>query len=238
MLTPQEVSERGFTRTRFGGYNMEMVDQFLDQLTADYSTLFRENALLKNKMKGLTDKIEEYRASDESMRKALVAAQKVADEMVEKTQKKCDEMIANAEREAQARVEQLRQETAAEEYRLQVARSATAELKQELKERYTRELKLLDSLPDLTPVQRQQSPEFVAAAAADIEANIRQATHPAEEQETKEAEPVRPAVSAPEAATRELPELSKRPQPASVPDGDTRRIDLDSAQSGRDYEVN
>ncbi len=237
MLTPQEVSERGFTRTRFGGYNMEMVDQFLDQLTADYSTLFRENALLKNKMKGLTDKIEEYRASDESMRKALVAAQKVADEMVEKTQKKCDEMIANAEREAQARVEQLRQETAAEEYRLQVARSATDELKQELIERYTRELKLLDSLPDLTPVQRQQSEEFVAAAAADIEANIRQATRQ-EEQETKEAERARPAAAAPEAATRELPELSKRPQTTSNPDDETRRIDLDSAQSGRDYEVN
>ena len=38
MLTPQEVSEHAFAKASFGGYNMAMVDEFLDVLTADYTT--------------------------------------------------------------------------------------------------------------------------------------------------------------------------------------------------------
>ena len=62
MLTPQEVSEHAFAKASFGGYNMAMVDEFLDLLTEDYTTLYKENATLKAKMKVLVDKVEEYRA--------------------------------------------------------------------------------------------------------------------------------------------------------------------------------
>ena len=51
MLTPQEVSERAFQKATFNGYNMSQVDEFLDILTADYSALYSENAVLKSKMK-------------------------------------------------------------------------------------------------------------------------------------------------------------------------------------------
>ncbi len=50
---------------------MAMVDEFLDQLTADYSAQYKENAVLKSKIKILVDKIEEYRGTDEAMRMAL-----------------------------------------------------------------------------------------------------------------------------------------------------------------------
>ena len=53
MLTPQEVSERAFQKASFGGYNMSQVDEFLDLLTSDYTALYNENAVLKNKMKVL-----------------------------------------------------------------------------------------------------------------------------------------------------------------------------------------
>ena len=85
MLTPQEVSERAFAKASFGGYNMAMVDEFLDILTADYSTLYNENAVLKSKMKVLVDKVEEYRATEEAMRKALMTAQRMADDLDRKS---------------------------------------------------------------------------------------------------------------------------------------------------------
>ena len=44
MLTPQEVSGRAFSKAAFGGYNMAMVDEFLDELTDDYTSLYKENA--------------------------------------------------------------------------------------------------------------------------------------------------------------------------------------------------
>lgn len=63
MLTPQEVSTHSFAKASFGGYNMAMVDEFLDELTDDYTALYKENAALKAKLKVLVEKVEEYRAT-------------------------------------------------------------------------------------------------------------------------------------------------------------------------------
>ena len=62
MLTPQEVSTHSFSKASFGDYNMAMVDEFLDELTDDYTALYKENAALKAKLKVLVEKVEEYRA--------------------------------------------------------------------------------------------------------------------------------------------------------------------------------
>ena len=107
MLTPQEVSERAFQKANFGGYNMAQVDEFLDILTGDYSALYNENAVLKNKMKVLVDKVEEYRSTEEAMRKALMAAQRMADDLVKEAERKKADMLAQVERESQERVAEI-----------------------------------------------------------------------------------------------------------------------------------
>ena len=61
MLTPQEVAEHGFSKARVGGYSMKEVDDFLDQLTVDYTTLHGDNARLKEEIETLNRRIDEYR---------------------------------------------------------------------------------------------------------------------------------------------------------------------------------
>lgn len=51
MFTPQEIQEQTFSKAVFGGYDMQQVDDFLEPLTEDYITLYKENAVLKSKMK-------------------------------------------------------------------------------------------------------------------------------------------------------------------------------------------
>ena len=97
MLTPQEVSGRAFSKAAFGGYNMAMVDEFLDELTDDYTSLYKENAALKAKLKVLVDKVEEYRATEDSMRAALLTAQRMANTMVEEAEEKKKAVLAGAE---------------------------------------------------------------------------------------------------------------------------------------------
>ena len=80
MLTPQEVSTHAFSKAVMGGYNMAMVDEFLDELTDDYTALYKENAALKAKLKVLVEKVEDYRATEDSMRATLLTAQKMADD--------------------------------------------------------------------------------------------------------------------------------------------------------------
>ena len=61
MFTPQQIEEISFNRAKFGGYDMASVDAFLEPLTNDYVTLYKENALLKSKMRVLVEKMEELR---------------------------------------------------------------------------------------------------------------------------------------------------------------------------------
>ena len=61
MFTPQQLNEIGFTKAVFGGYDMDSVHDVLDPLTEDYTALYKENAVLKSKLRILVEKLEEYR---------------------------------------------------------------------------------------------------------------------------------------------------------------------------------
>ena len=115
MLTPQEVSTHSFAKASFGGYNMAMVDEFLDELTDDYTALYKENAALKAKLKVLVEKVEEYRATEDSMRATLLTAQRMADSIVKEAEQKRDQMMTQAEIDAKLRINCLKNEAAAAE---------------------------------------------------------------------------------------------------------------------------
>jgi len=103
MFTPQEIQEKTFVKAVFGGYDMATVDEFLEPLTEDYITLYKENAVLKSKMKVLVEKLEEYRAQEQSMRKAILSAQRTADAMVAEAERKCAQLMNNAQAAAESK---------------------------------------------------------------------------------------------------------------------------------------
>ena len=96
MFTPQQIDQISFGRATFGGYDMQQVDEFLEPLTEDYITLYKENALLKSKMRVLVGKLEEYRKNEASMKDAVLNAQKTCDKMVAEAEAKCAKMLNNA----------------------------------------------------------------------------------------------------------------------------------------------
>ena len=172
MLTPQEVSERAFQKASFGGYNMAQVDEFLDILTGDYSALFNENAVLKNKMKVLVDKVEEYRSTEEAMRKALLAAQRMADELVKEAEEKKDQMLAQTEKDAEKRKEDLAKELEAEEYRLKKAQEETASFVERVRALHAQEAEYLSRLEELCPAAPAPAQDPVAEKASEIDDNV------------------------------------------------------------------
>ena len=124
MITPQEIEQVAFNRATFGGYDMQAVDEFLEPLTEDYITLYKENALLKSKMKVLVSKLEEYRASESSMKDALVNAQKTCDKMVKEAEAKCTQMLIDANNLAQENAKNADALISAENDRVEEARQA------------------------------------------------------------------------------------------------------------------
>ena len=122
MLTPQQIEQISFNRATFGGYDMQSVDEFLEPLTEDYITLYKENALLKSKMKVLVSKLEEYRANEASMKDAIVNAQKTCDLMVKEAEAKCAQMLTDANAAAIENAKHADAMIAAEEARVEEAK--------------------------------------------------------------------------------------------------------------------
>lgn len=172
MLTPQEVSERAFQKASFGGYNMAQVDEFLDILTGDYSALFNENAVLKNKMKVLVDKVEEYRSTEEAMRKALLAAQRMADDLVKDAERQKDALLAQTEKDASARRAELSKELETEEYRLKKAEEHTAAFVEKVRALHAQEAEYLSQLEELYPPETQPAADPVQEKADEIDDNV------------------------------------------------------------------
>ena len=258
MLTPQEVEERVFPKAKKGGYDMQDVDNFLDQLTADYTELYKENAVLKRKMKVLADKITEYQETEGAMRATLLTAQKMANQLVEEAKAKRAKMLEEAEAIAQERVGSLSEQVAAEEARLKSARASVAAMKASIRDLLTHEQEFLDSLPEPevtadTPAAQSDNTaaDEVATESGD---SIRRMMEEEEEEQAKvevpapEAEDKPAAEAAPEApkaeeAKAEEAKPEKAPRPTTrivdddVDDAPTRRLDLSELRFGRNYEI-
>ena len=235
MMTPQEVGSRSFSKATLGGYNLAQVDEFLDALTEDYTALYSENAILKNKLKVLSETVEEYRATDNAMRKALLAAQQMADAMVEDAKKKQAELVGEAELAAQQRVDELQKSIAAEEYRLRQAQESTAAYMKKLAELHELEMNFLAGLGELVP------PELAAQEAddpsADIEAAVAAQVFP--EEKEPEAAPAAPRLVA-VGPDDDVPPL---PDDYVLPGMDDSELDPEATrrfsdiQFGKDYKI-
>lgn len=105
MMTPNDVENRMFSTVRFGGYNMEEVNRFLDELSNDYAALFQENAASKRKMKFLIGKINEFqnaetKRSDDTAHPTYASAKAAADKLLASARAERDAMLAEARAEA------------------------------------------------------------------------------------------------------------------------------------------
>ena len=240
MLTPQEVSERAFPKASFGGYNMAQVDEFLDVLTEDYSTLYSENAVLKSKMKVLVEKVEEYRSTEEAMRKALMTAQRMADDLVKEAEQKRTQILQEAEAEAQKKVDAIRQEAEAERFRLESAQRETAAYVAQVRALHSQAAAYLDQLDQLSPTPAAATQEEkVAETASDIDDSVQRLVAQAMAEAAAENEKARQSElehSQEETASDPQDESSD----SSEEDEDlekTTRIDFGKLQFGRDYEI-
>ncbi len=237
MLTPQEVSGRAFSKAAFGGYNMAMVDEFLDEVTDDYTALYKENAALKAKLKVLVDKVEEYRATEDSMRAALLTAQRMANTMVEEAEEKKKSMLAGAEDEARAKIGALQGEIELEQRKLNAAKAATADFLQKTRELAQAQLALIERAPDLTPEEIVGDKTAEQKAETDvnaIEERILAAFRPTEaapEEAAPEAAPAEEnAVKTEEAKAEPL-----EPDDSPFVETASHAIRLDDLKFGRNY---
>ena len=158
MFTPQEIQEQTFSKAVFGGYDMQQVDDFLEPLTEDYIALYKENSVLKSKMKILVEKLEEYRGQEAAMKKTMAEAQAKCDKMLADAKAQCSAMVQTAE-DGAAR-QKVEADIAAEQERLEYAKQTALNFINVIEGDIKGHLELLEQLKgrDLTVEDKKPEP--------------------------------------------------------------------------------
>ena len=61
MITPLDIENKRFSKQMMNGYNVEEVDDFLDEIMADYEANYKELAVLRPKVEELNSTLEHYK---------------------------------------------------------------------------------------------------------------------------------------------------------------------------------
>ena len=78
MITPLDIENKKFSKQMMNGYNVEEVDDFLDDLTVDYSKNYKEITELRAKVEELNKSLEHYKTIETTLQNTLVMAQSTA----------------------------------------------------------------------------------------------------------------------------------------------------------------
>ena len=100
-MNAKNILEQKFDKG-FNGYKMEEVDEFLREVSAEFSELAAQNENLEKKLEVLADKIREYRNDEDAIKEALLDARKESARIVSAADEKSKAMIAEAEEKAAA----------------------------------------------------------------------------------------------------------------------------------------
>ena len=111
MLTPLDIENKKFQKQMMNGYNVDEVDDFLDEITVDYEKLYKDNTELRAEIERSKSDLEKYKNIEQTLQNTLVMAQKTADDIKNNAQDEADNIIKNARSKMQESVDELTKES-------------------------------------------------------------------------------------------------------------------------------
>ena len=110
MITPLEIENKKFSKQMMNGYNVEEVDEFLDELTKDYEKLYKQVAEEKEELEDLKEKLQHYTQIESTLQSTLLLAQSASEEVKNAAQKQAEQIIKESEIKAKEVTKGLDQE--------------------------------------------------------------------------------------------------------------------------------
>lgn len=168
-MTPQDIREKPFEKAMFGGYDMAAVQNYQEEVATELANAQKEIAVLKGKMKVLVDKIEEYRASEDAMRLAILSAQKVGKQIEDDAQARADKILSEAKNTSDRILGGLQHETANEEAKLLNAKTSCAKFLEDVRNLCLTQLEYLDGVAGSKAASAPRAAARPTASAAPAE---------------------------------------------------------------------
>ena len=119
MYTPLDIENKKFSKKMMNGYDVEEVDDFLDQLTVDYGKMYKYSSELKKKIEDLEKNMEQNKANEYTLQNTLVMAQTTAEDVKNVARQQAEQLIKEAESNARRSVEELEQSVVLKEKELE-----------------------------------------------------------------------------------------------------------------------
>lgn len=154
-MTIEEMKNISFRPGR--GYKGDEVDAFIDEVIVTVEQLKKEKSDLVRKMDILATRVEQYRADEETVRNALLNAQKAADTVTKEANAKAAKIVADAEQEAQNKLKEANAILAKQKELYIKLKADSVNLRSELESIYKSHLKTIGEFPtDAVLVKNQE----------------------------------------------------------------------------------
>ncbi len=163
-MTVEDINKVAFERS-VRGYKMQDVDDFLVQIAREFETLTMEkNTALaekdavmaeianqheasEKKLYILAEKIEQYRNDEETLKSALLNAQRLGESVVQEARQNAEKIVKEANAKATKIYEDLKILQSTEEKRLLLMRSDVSKFRADILNMYKHHIEQLNSIP-------------------------------------------------------------------------------------------
>ena len=151
MFTPVDLETVSF-RKSLHGYNVKEIKDFMDKLANDYEFLYRENRTLKEEIENLQIKLGQYQKMEESLRNAVILAQKTGEDLKKSAQIEAELIVREAIQQGEQVKVKIRGEVQAELQNLSILKNQVEIFKCQFKSFLTGLLEIADHQFDLNEV--------------------------------------------------------------------------------------
>lgn len=232
MIASDDVRRVTFDRA-MRGYRCEDVDDYLKQVADSIDSLAAENDDLQKKLVILAQRIDQYRADEDTLSTTMINAQRLGENVIKEAKQKAAEIIRAANIKAEDREQRARDEVELAQQELVTIKQEADAFKKRLMDLYRQHIEMIAKIPEYHPNRAEQqatqpqpepqeapqqpAPQPVEQPAPAPQPAAPEESYPAyEEPEYYEAEPEKPAQP-------EEPEPA--PAPAPVQPLDEEKID-------------
>lgn len=101
MLSVVDIQNKEFKRNKIGGYNIDEVNEYLEQIIKSYQQLLNENYDLQNQVDNLNKSVKYYHTMESTIQNVLVLADKTAQDTKAAAYDKAEQIKKEADRHAE-----------------------------------------------------------------------------------------------------------------------------------------
>ena len=165
-MTSKDIASKKFEKAKgFGGYKVDDVEDFMDRVAEYIEQLENEKRDMEKKLAVLADKLEEYRADEDSLRTALLGAQKLGDSVIKESKTKAEIILRDASIKAEKIIGDAHLKADEEQRRLESIKRSVSEFKKDIIALYRGHLEtIISTIPEVETKQEAQEAEPASQA--------------------------------------------------------------------------